>query len=195
MTFDEVEGAYFRLKKGIPSIWSTFRVCSKDDNSGDEPIYLVESPIPCYDFDRIKLHFFRSGKSSADSLYFSQREEILYFIEFKNSRFHNFFESIPKKAYDSLCVHQCVCDQESIPLTHNVFMVVMSDEKNQMSNPTSIMMRNSGYFSSTSLMDELSNVLRNGFDAFSKGSAFEGCFLDFAVVLSSRFDDYIEHIR
>ena len=195
MTFEEIEEAYERLCAIVPSVASTFRECSKDDNSGADPIYLVNSSEPCYDFDRVKLHYFKSGKSSVDSLLLVAHSQALYFIEFKNSRYKNFFESIPAKAEDSLCIHQCVCNGNDISNQSNVFALVMSTEKNPDAiTPVSAMMRNAGYFDQPSLLSSLSNELKEAFETRCNGTPYAGNYLRFIVILSNDFDSFVSAI-
>lgn len=188
MRFGEVQGIYGRLAKEVPSIVSTFRRDSYDDSS---KVYLVSSEEPSYNFDRVKNHFDRNRRS-ADSLYLSSKTSSVHFIEFKNAKFHNFSDSIPTKALDSAFIHRLACENpESLEMEHT-FTVVMSTEKNaEMENPTSVMMRISGYFDDKLNQEELSNELQEAYNCLCLSEERPFAFTRFEVILSSRFEQYL----
>ena len=176
----------------VPSIRATFKECSLDDGSDpSSPVYLVQSEVKCFNFDRVKTHCCKTGKSSADSLYLSSSRETVYFIEFKNSSFRNMAPSIPKKALDSLYVHSKLCGQDAVFCCDHRFVVVMSQEKNQLDNPTIIMMRNSGYFSHADSINDLEAQLKNDFELRSHDTEFMLAYHSFHIVLSSAFDEFV----
>lgn len=114
----------------------TIKLTSKDDSQFESTgniFYLSEDQRLVVDFDKVKtnylneLHLSEEYAASVDTL-FQDRNQYVYFVEFKNGEFEN--HDITKKVKDSLLIF-CDITKCSIEYTRNEagFMLVVNDER------------------------------------------------------------------
>ena len=128
-SFNQIKECYFNIYGKSPFL-SSFKNCSIDDTTR-EPLVLNETE--CFNFDKIKGSL-SIQSNSADSLFFSKKEEVAVFVEFKNSPIRNASTNIGCSSADSLHIHSQVLFRDSLnPIgVTNHFLAVLSVEKNHM---------------------------------------------------------------
>lgn len=175
------------VKKAI----STLMKCSYDD-SNDK--YLVKSEVECFNYDKIKEHFFKTSIQSVDSLYFDISRNSLYFIEFRNCGPSKDLISILKSkgVYSLLLYFSCMRYVDNYDYDTNnginlIYLAVLNKKKHSTAKFLEIAARNSGlqknYYQS--VIDELKS---DRFQIFKK-------YDDVIVCYEDDFGNYIPNVN
>lgn len=128
----DIEILYDFYKKHFSSTIDTFENCSLDMENG---VNLSHSQTKCFNFDKIKNIVFSGADSccSVDSLYFDINNNVLYFIEFKNSKIKTSKGNVIRSCRESYIINRFISTFSGIVDIHNInfcSLLVASESKN-----------------------------------------------------------------
>ena len=175
---------------------STLSACSVGNPNG---IPLVNTCLPCLNYDSIK-NALDKHKKSVDSLLFKDNKEELIFIEFKDQKYYSCFENAGSSAADSLYLHNLFLNNDSNLRycdLHHSFVLVFSGEKDHEYDILFARMVVSGLIGvdlvANSDFPEIMKLFEDRVDR-----EYPNCLLkrynSFYVVLSTLFDSFISTI-
>ena len=189
MTLLDIINAYSNLQAIYGNVDSTFDVCSM---YGKPKRCFVTNHTKCINFDNVK-NDFNPNLKSVDSLYFSHRDNAVYFIEFKNSHYDNVHEDIVEKANDSILVHHQACQFPSYFSVDNIIVCVLSENKtmSHTNNLLSSYLKLSGYTTNASYLSFLESKFAQSFFAFVGTTRLPFMYNTFKIVFDTSFDSFV----
>lgn len=192
MTLLDIINIYSSLQTAYGNVDSTFDVCSM---FGRPKRCFVTNHTKCINFDNVKDDLNLNLKS-VDSLFFSNRNNAIYFIEFKNSHYDNVHEDIVEKANDSILVHHQACRFSSYSFVGNIVVCVLSENKT-MSHTTNLLssyLKLSGYTTNALYLSFLENRFAQSFTSFIGTANLPFTYSAFKIVFDTSFDLFVNSI-
>lgn len=168
---------------------STLKECSFDKETNH---FLVDTSYECFNYDRINKSLVCQVTKSVDSLFFDFKNNILYFIEFKNRGFDSdkLKSELKEKGIDSILLHiasmRYVLNYDYV--TNNnmklVYLIVLSKVKDSVNY-------------SLLIKSKLSPNNKNPYESFINEILNNGCrffrkFDDVIICHDDNFEDYIK---